>query len=168
MVTVSEMDLEWSKSHLTRTFDAWSARVWLHWPANGRRGRGKGCIWGRRDGGQVMGTDTTAQGMCKCIDVHTQLFHVIHPTNEASLLFRTVLYLLSLAPLYVCDVWLWSLGISAQTNTSKWILCGKAGWSKGNPLFKEGFTVFISSWTTVDVLEIMYKLKVNIEKFKST
>lgn len=43
-------------------------------------------------------------GMCKCIDLHTQLFHVIHPTNEASLLFMTALYLLSPTPLYVCDV----------------------------------------------------------------
>lgn len=36
-----------------------------------------------------------------------------------------------------------------------------AGWSKGNPLFKEAFTVFISSWTTVDVLKIIFKLKMN-------
>lgn len=51
-----------------------------------------------------MGTDSSAQGMCKCMDLHTQLFHVIQPTNEASLLFMTVLYLLSATPLYVCDV----------------------------------------------------------------
>lgn len=46
-----------------------------------------------------MGTDESAQGMCKCIDLHTQLLRVIHPANEASLLFGTVLYLLSPTPL---------------------------------------------------------------------
>ena len=48
-----------------------------------------------------MGTDSSALGMCKCIDVHTQLLHVIHSTDEASLLFRTGLYLLSPNP-FVC------------------------------------------------------------------
>lgn len=105
-----------------------------------------------------MGTDSSAQGMCKCIDLHTQLFHVIHPTNEASLLFMTVLYLLSPTPLYVCDVCdsgLWeSLHRQTLSNRSHVGNQQSTGWSKGNPLFKEGFTVFISSWTTVDVLEI--------------
>lgn len=80
-------------------------------------------------GGQVVGTDTCAQGMYKCRLAYTKVLH--NPPRTWSIhLFTTVLYLQFLTPLYVCDVCLtlkpsWSLGISAQTNTFRYIPCGK-------------------------------------------
>lgn len=61
----------------------------------------------------------------------------------------------------VCDSCLWeALHTQTLSNGSHEGNQQSAGWSKGNPLFQGGFTVFISSWTTVDVLKIIVKLKV--------
>lgn len=164
MVIVSEMDLEWYKSHLALAFYAWSARVGLHWPANGRRGRGKGCMWGRRDGGRSWEQTVLPRD----VQMHRLAYTTVpcNPPHKWSISSIYDCSIFAVPDPFVClwRVWLWSLGISAQTNT---FICShvgnqqSAGWSKGNPLFKEGFTVFISSWTTVDVLNIIFKLKVN-------
>lgn len=70
-----------------------------------------------------------------------------------------------LTPLYVCDgcdVGLWeSLHRQTVSNGSHVGNQQSAGWSKGNPLFREGFTLFISSWATANVLKMIFKLKVS-------
>lgn len=61
----------------------------------------------------------------------------------------------------VCDSGLWeSLHRQTHSNGSHVGNQQSAGWSKGNPLFMEGFTVFICSWTIMGVLEIIFTLKV--------
>lgn len=94
---------------------------------------------GRTDGGQVVGTDTCAQGTHKPTDSHTQTGSAIRPAHGISILFMTVLYLWFSTP-FVC-VWAclglrlgWSLGISVQAATlDAGISCGKPsdGQSKG-------------------------------------
>lgn len=76
-------------------------------------------------------------------------------------LFLTVLYLLSSTSLYVCDMCESGLWESLHRQMDPmWETSSLLVGLKGNPLLKEGFTVFISSWTTVGVLKIIFNLKV--------
>lgn len=61
----------------------------------------------------------------------------------------------------VCDSGLWeSLHRQTHSNGSHVGNQQSAGWSKGNPLFIEGFTVFICSWTVMGVSKITFTLRV--------
>lgn len=156
--------MESHKSHLAWTFCGWSARVWLHRPGNGAEER-----VAYEEGG--MGAGHENRQVCPGdVQMHRLAYTTApcNPPRKRSISSIWDCSIFAVHDLFVSAwrVWLWSLGISAQTNTFKWIPCGKPAvcWLvKGeSPLCGEIYCIYLQ-WDRYCVLKIIFTI--NVEAF---